>query len=251
MTTIIILFLATLLCFGSLILLIIRDRQRAKLAASLAQAEADRKQREAERKAAAAKRAAQEAENRRRQEAEAQQAAKVAAQEQKRAEREKREAERKAAAEAKHLEAMRRREELHQQKMRQLAELQAAQAAVAPTQQPDAKKETTPSEAAAVAPVPALKQPTSPAHDGTFAGQTVAFTGTLPNMSRAEAVQAVRDRGGKAFAKEMPAGTTMLVVGRLQGDEDTNKLRRADQYIGQIRKITAEQFIALINTPSK
>jgi len=246
--------LTVILAFGfalpicMLILSIYRDRQRAKLAASLAQAEADRKQREAERKAAAAKRAAQEAENRRRQEAEAQQAAKVAAQEQKRAEREKREAERKAAAEAKHLETMRRREELHQQKMRHLAELQAAQAAAAPSQQPEAAKETAPSEAAAAAPDPACKQPAS---DGIFAGQTVAFTGTLPNISRAEAVRAVRNRGGKAFAKEMPAATTMLVVGRLQGDGETNKLRRADQYIGQIRKITAEQFIALINTPSK
>lgn len=251
MRTTIILFLATLLCFGSLILLVIRDRQRAKIAESLAQAEADRKQHEAERKAAAAKRAAQETENRRRQEAEAQQAAKAAAQELKRAEKEKREAARKAAAEAKHQETLRRREELHQQKMRQLAELQAAQAAAAPTQQPEATKETAPSEAAAGAPDPANKQATNPAHDGTFAGQTVAFTGTLPNMSRADAVQAVRERGGKAFAKEMPAGTTMLIVGRLQGDGETNKLRRADQYIGQIRKLTAEQFIALINTTNK
>ncbi len=90
-----------------------------------------------------------------------------------------------------------------------------------------------------------------PLQDGTkpFAGQSVAFTGTLTGMTRAEAIAAVQAADGKAF-DTMPAGTTLLVVGRKPG---MGKLDKADRWIGQVRKITEAQFVAMLNrkTPPK
>ena len=85
-----------------------------------------------------------------------------------------------------------------------------------------------------------------PSHGNeAFAGQVVSFTGTLPGMKRREAIAAVEANGGKAFA-DMPAGTTLLVVGDRPG---MNKLDKADQWIGQVRKITPAQFKAMLNQP--
>lgn len=78
-----------------------------------------------------------------------------------------------------------------------------------------------------------------------FAGQIVAFTGTLKDMTRAEAIKAVEANGGKAF-DTMPAGTTLLVVGENPG---AAKLDKADQWIGQTRKITQEQFRFMLSAP--
>lgn len=78
-----------------------------------------------------------------------------------------------------------------------------------------------------------------------FAGEVVAFTGTLDGMTRAEAIKAVEDNGGRAF-ETMPAGTTILVVGSNPG---MNKLDKADRWIGQVRKITQEQFRAKLTLP--
>lgn len=205
------------------------------------------------------KRLAAEAEARRQQEAEAQKAAKAAEVAQKQAEKEKREAERKAAQQAKeeerriaaaerHAETMRRREELHQQKIRQLAELQAAS-----TNQPkdeDPAEQAAQPEQAKPAPIPQKPAALSAEHPAPFAGQTVAFTGKIPGMTHEQAAQAVKQRGGRAFAKGMPAGTTILVCGQQKGDGDSSKLRRADELIGQIRKITAAQFIQILEAYS-
>lgn len=78
-----------------------------------------------------------------------------------------------------------------------------------------------------------------------FRGQVVAFTGTIPGMTRAECIAAVERNGGKAYAT-MPAGTTMLVVGNNPG---SGKLDKADQHIGQIRKISVMEFRAYLQTP--
>lgn len=78
-----------------------------------------------------------------------------------------------------------------------------------------------------------------------FAGQIVAFTGTLKDMTRAEAIKAVEANGGKAF-DTMPTGTTLLVVGDKPG---MGKLDKADQWIGQTRKITQEQFRFMLSAP--
>ena len=81
--------------------------------------------------------------------------------------------------------------------------------------------------------------------NNAFAGQAVAFTGTLPNMPRAAAIAAVVANGGKAY-ETMPAGTTLLVVGDNPG---MNKLDKADKWIGQVRKITPTQFEAMLKQP--
>lgn len=78
-----------------------------------------------------------------------------------------------------------------------------------------------------------------------FAGHVVAFTGTLKGMTRAEAIKAVEANGGKAF-DTMPTGTTLLVVGDKPG---MGKLDKADQWIGQTRKITQEQFRFMLSAP--
>lgn len=81
--------------------------------------------------------------------------------------------------------------------------------------------------------------------NNAFAGEVVAFTGTLDGMTRSEAIKAVEDNGGRAF-ETMPAGTTILVVGSNPG---MNKLDKADRWIGQVRKITQEQFRAKLALP--
>ena len=78
-----------------------------------------------------------------------------------------------------------------------------------------------------------------------FEGQHVAFTGALPGMTRKEAIAAVTERGGRGYYK-MPACTTILVVGRIKGDGVTEKHEKADEWIGQVRKITAAEFIAML-----
>lgn len=81
--------------------------------------------------------------------------------------------------------------------------------------------------------------------NNAFAGEVVAFTGALDGMTRAEAIKAVEANGGRAF-DTMPAGTTILVVGNKPG---MNKLDKADRWIGQVRKITQEQFKAKLALP--
>lgn len=81
--------------------------------------------------------------------------------------------------------------------------------------------------------------------NNAFAGQVVAFTGTLPGMTRKQAIQAVRDNGGQAY-ETMPVSTTLLVVGDNPG---MGKMDKADAWIAHVRKITAKQFFSMLNQP--
>ncbi|HBZ58686.1 MAG TPA: hypothetical protein DEO49_06030 [Sutterella sp.] len=86
----------------------------------------------------------------------------------------------------------------------------------------------------------------APHGNNVFAGETVAFTGALPDMTRREAVEAVQRNGGKAFDEAMPVGTTILVVG---DDPGRDKLDEADKRIEQVRKITPERFFEMLRRP--
>ena len=177
-------------------------------------------------------------------------------------ETERRKAEKHAAAmqrsEEKHTAAMQRSEERHAQRVRHAKELAALQPPKAAQEAPEEAQAQQPSEAqpdaqsaqqpAAVTPESFAAKHASPAPHkarGAFAGQTVAFTGRLYGMPRAEAIKAVQARGGRAFAG-MPAGTTLLVVGTLKGDGNSRKLEKADEWIGQVRKITEKQFFQML-----
>lgn len=70
----------------------------------------------------------------------------------------------------------------------------------------------------------------------TFTGEVVAFTGTLPTMTRKEAIRATNDRGGRAY-ESINTHCTLLVVGERPGN---NQLERADNWA--IKKITWEQW---------
>ena len=207
-------------------------RRKAERAESEAAAAAAAKQAE---QAAAARRAA---------------AAAAAAAAAKQAEKARAVAERKAAAEEKHRDAMRRQQERHAQKLQHISEIQAAKA----SGKTPATQDMTPDEfAARFAPVPAEAAPTVQASQpsrrsaGAFAGHVVSFTGTLTGMTRAEAIKAVEDNGGKAYTT-MPAGTTLLVVGENPG---MGKMDKADRWIGQTRKITQAQFMRMLTPESE
>ena len=103
-----------------------------------------------------------------------------------------------------------------------------------------------PEPAKPAAPDPVQPEPSKPftyCGNNAFAGQTVAFTGTLPGMTRSEAIKAVQDNGGKAF-ETMPAATTILVVGDRPG---MRKMDKADDW--HVRKITAAEFFVMIRQP--
>lgn len=188
----------------------------------------------------------------------AQEAEKRAAREQRAAEAARRAEESERRKAEKHAAAMKRAEERHEQRMRHAQELAALQPQEAaqdtPKQeeaqqtseaQPDAQSAQ---QAAAVtleafAAQHAIQTPRKAS--GAFAGQVVAFTGRLYGLPRSEAIKAVQARGGRAFAG-MPAGTTLLVVGTLKGDGNTRKLEKADEWIGQVRKITEKQFLQML-----
>lgn len=74
-----------------------------------------------------------------------------------------------------------------------------------------------------------------------FRNEVVSFTGTLPGMTRKEAIAAVEANGGKAY-ETMPVSTTLLVVGDNPGN---GKLDKADMW--RTRKITAKQFNTMCN----
>lgn len=79
--------------------------------------------------------------------------------------------------------------------------------------------------------------------NNAFSGETVSFTGTIDGLTRDAAMQAVRDNGGQAFT-DMPARTTLLVIGKKPGQ---GKLTKADRW--GTRKITSDQFKAMLRQP--
>lgn len=74
-----------------------------------------------------------------------------------------------------------------------------------------------------------------------FQGQIVAFTGklTISGMTRAQAIEKVRQAGGQAY-KNLYASSTLLVVGTNPG---MTKMDQADRWIGSVHKITERQFL--------
>lgn len=192
---------------------------------SARKAEEARREQEAERAAV---------EEQRRIEAERKQAIKAA----KAAEREKAKAAREAEQERKRadrLEIARQRAEYAERELaakRELKALERAQIIPVQDDQPDK---------------PAVTERPKPKITGNnaFKGHVVAFTGKLPGMTRREAIKAVQDNGGRAYEK-MPVGTTLLVVGDKPG---MCKMDKADEWIGQVRKITAAQFFAMLEQP--
>ena len=123
----------------------------------------------------------------------------------------------------------------------------APAAAPDPAADPDpGRPETISASAGPAAPDPVQLSAPAPARDNRpkpFAGQLVSFTGTLKSMKRQQAIDMVKAAGGKA-CKEMPAGTTILVVGDTKG-RNTGKMDKAAEWIGQVKRITEEQFLEM------
>lgn len=217
-----------------------RAAQAAQAAAERAAAEkkhqAEQTRREKEAKKEHEKAARQEAAARKKQEAE-----------RKRQEREQRQA-------AAHAAKLARAAELAELAERRLqAEKELAQLRQQAAQQPEQRPQIIPATQAQERPAPAEKPAERPGISldefaariapQPFKGQTVSFTGKLYNpagehISREKAMALVKSLGGKAY-KEMPAGTTLLVVGENPGMQ---KMDKADEWIGQVRKITPAQF---------
>ena len=62
-------------------------------------------------------------------------------------------------------------------------------------------------------------------------------------MTHAQAREKVKQAGGTAFEKEMPSFTTLLIVGENPG---MKKLDKADAWIGNVRKMTEQQFLDML-----
>ena len=126
---------------------------------------------------------------------------------------------------------------------RELRELEAAREASTATAPAPASVQT---DAAPAEPEVPAERPEiiSKSDEGPrpFRGQVVSFTGKLSSMTRAEAIAAVKAAGGLAY-KDMPAGTTLLVVGSNPGQK---KQDLYDKWIGQVKKITEAQFMAML-----
>lgn len=184
----------------------------------------------------AAKAAAEQAEREKAEKA----ARKLAEQETKRAETERRRAERLEAArllaEYKEREAKAARELREAQRAATVPAAQPAQQAQ--PEQPAARPilEMTLSEfAARVAKRPAPARPVQ-----SFAGEIVAFTGTIPTMTRVEAIHATEERGGKGCA-HINTRCTLLVIGEGANPGNTSRTA-AERYHTQT--ITWQEWFA-------
>lgn len=76
--------------------------------------------------------------------------------------------------------------------------------------------------------------------DGVLSGNTYVLTGTLANMSRDQAAQAIRANGGKV-ASSISKKTTALIA----GDKAGSKLQKAEKLAVPI--LSEQEFITLIN----
>jgi DNA ligase (NAD+) len=81
--------------------------------------------------------------------------------------------------------------------------------------------------------------PGAKAEGGAFEGMTVVVTGTLEKLSRAQAEEAIRERGGKA-AGSVSKKTSLVVAGEAAG----SKLTKA-QSLG-VKVIGEEEFLAML-----
>lgn len=179
-------------------------------------------QRKAREKAAAAKAIAAQAAAAKKHEA----AMKKALAEQRRNEREQKQAAAHAVKVARATELA----ELAERRLKAERERQALKAAAKPA-----------AKVAAPAPVNAGSSSNAVIGNNMFRNEIVSFTGTLPGMTRKEAIAAVEANGGKAY-ETMPVSTTLLVVGDNPGN---GKLDKADMW--RTRKITAKQFNTMCN----
>ena len=243
-------FLLLALAAAGFLLLALRAFRNSRREARQEAREAAEKAETARRKAAAAvalaaeKKAAEEA---RREAAETAKAARTAAAEEvRKARQEAREAREAAAAEklAEKLNAARLLAEYRERALAAARELQALEPP--PRSSAPVLRPADPAQASAE---PSADPDPATAPDNTpkpFAGHMVSFTGKMKSMTRPQAAEMVRQAGGRAFTKSMPVGTTLLVVGDTAGN-DTRKLEKADEWIGQLRKITESQFLAMFN----
>ena len=129
---------------------------------------------------------------------------------------------------------LRRRQDAQSAAKPQAPKARAAQAAKAKAE----TKTAAPAQAALQANAAPALLPGVLRGNNMFGGEIVAFTGTIPGMTRREAMQAVEANGGKAYST-MPAATTLLVVGEKPGSE---KLELAERRCGQVRRIDAAHF---------
>lgn len=217
----------------------------AKEARQEREEEARRAAQEEARRQEKARKDAQQAEEKAAREAEKEEKRRAAA---KKAEKKRKADERAAAILAREQEKARKREE-ELSAARQLAEyqeralqaekeLQALRRANIPAQpQPAPAPQEKPAAPAAVS----LSQfARTHARKTFFAGEHVAFTGKVPNMTREECINAVETLGGHAYTT-MPSNTTILVIGEKPGK---NKLDKAAKWAG-VRKMTADEFRAI------
>ena len=132
----------------------------------------------------------------------------------------------------KKLEAARELAELNERALKAARELKALEAG---RPIPEAKPEAR----------PAVHQqrPETISKPRPFAGHVVAFTGRLQCMRRAEAIQKVTAAGGRAYSKEFPSFTSILVVGAAPGKQKLDKYKILS---GKVKKITEEQFIDML-----
>lgn len=198
-----------------------RRREQAQKAAQQAQEKAEKAAAQAEKRRRAAEK---KAEQKRKAEERAQT---ILAKEQ---ERQRKQAEK--------LEAARQLAEYQERALQAEKELQALRRANIPAQpQPAPAPQEKPAAPAAVS----LSQfARTHARKTFFAGEHVAFTGKVPNMTREECINAVETLGGHAYTT-MPSNTTILVVGEKPGK---NKLDKAAKWAG-VRKMTADEFRAI------
>ena len=158
--------------------------------------------------------------------------ARAAAQAEKDAEAARKRAAAQARQEAAHARKLERARELAELAERRLAaerELQALRSG-STTPGNHFKTETDKPETTSGSAQPAPEVPQS------FAGEKVAFTGTLPTMTRSEAIAQTRLRGGAGYEK-ISTACTLLVVGQRPGE---TQLARAEQW--NIPTITWEEW---------
>lgn len=179
-----------------------QEAQRQKAAFAAAQAEAR-----------AAEAAARKTEQQRKK------AEREAEQQRKRAERE---AEQKRKQDEK-LEAARQLAEYRERALQAEKELKALQAGSPAQEKPQAPKPVpAPAHVPESAPVQPAAENAAKSFPQTFTGEVVAFTGTLPTMTRKEAIQATKDRGGRAY-ETINSRCTLLVIGQRPGRQQQDR----------------------------
>ena len=140
---------------------------------------------------------------------------------------------------AEKLEAARRLAEYRERALKAEKELRALQTGARTTKAPAKKPEEAPAKKPVEKPAPDPEQKPANAPKSfpqKFTGEAVAFTGTLPTMTRKEAIQATEKRGGRAF-ETINTKCTLLVIGERPGKQ---QLERAATW--NIQTITWEEW---------